>query len=118
MDKTILLMFICEYNSPYYKQSFDVLKTINFQTSIPTSKGGHNGLSIQVLLDLNIDKSLEFCNNIINLFPVKPLILISKVNVIMKQEPIGEWYNDDLVKNGRNFDDLYSNNKRGIFINK
>ena len=116
VKKTIMNIFICEYNSPHWEESISIFNSLNLPTSVPKSKGSHRGLSYQILLDVHIETAKELSNDILGKFPQEPLIVISEVNVQMKNEPIGWWQDNDLVKPGRYFDKLVSEGKRGIFI--
>jgi hypothetical protein len=42
-SKVILNMYICDYESPNWKDNVEILNSIEFPTSIPTSKGHHRG---------------------------------------------------------------------------
>jgi len=69
------------------------------------------------LLDTNIEESASFCKSLLDKFlPEIPLIVIAEVNVKIKNGPIGEWYDDDLVQPGRYFDKLVMQDKKGLFI--
>lgn len=114
--KVIFNMFICDYESPNWKENVEILRGINFPTSIEKSKGYHKGLSIQVLLDMDIQSAKEFSDEIINMFLDKPLIVIADVNVIMKKQPIGYYFDKDLWEPGRYFDKLIESGERGVFI--
>jgi hypothetical protein len=114
--KTIMNMFICYHESPNWYECVDIVNTIKFPTSVEISPAHHRGLGIQVLLDTNLEDSKKFCESIIDMFPEKPLIVLSEVNVVIKDEPIG-WYNDkDLTNPGRYFDKLVRENKKGIYV--
>ena len=115
-NKVIFNMFICDYESPNWKENVEILKSIDFQTSIEKSKGYHKGLAIQVLLDMDIQSAKEFSDEISNMFLDKPLIVIAEVNVIMKKQPIGYYFDKDLWEPGRYFDKLIESGERGVFI--
>jgi hypothetical protein len=115
--RTILNFFICHYGSTNWKKNVDILNNIDFPTSIDTSKGHHSGLAVQVLLDLDLDKAKEFSEHLLKLFEHEnPTIVISEVDVIMKNKPIGEYFDKDLWEPGRYFDKLVSEGMIGIFI--
>lgn len=114
--KTIMNLFVCDYDSPYWKESCEILDSLDFETSIPLSKGHYKGLSIQVLLDTNLEDSKKFVMEILEKFPEKPLCVLSDVRVIMKSNPIGRYFDNDLVGPGRYFDFLLSSGKRGLFV--
>jgi hypothetical protein len=115
-NKVIFNMFICDYESPKWKENVEILKRIDFPTSIEKSKGYHKGLSIQVLLDMDIQSAKEFSDEIFNMFLDKPLIVIAEVNVIMKKQPIGYYFDKDLWEPGRYFDKLIERGEGGVFI--
>jgi len=115
-DKVIFNMFICGRLVPNWEQNVEILKTIQFPTSVESSKGHHNGLAIQVLLDLDLKSAEEFSNEVISKLPDKPLIVIADVNVVMKKQPIGYYFDQDLWEPGRYFDKLVSQGKRGLYI--
>ena len=115
-SKVILNLYICGYESPNWKENVEILKSIDFPTSIEKSKGYHKGLSIQVLLDMDIQSAKEFSDEILNMFLDKPLIVIAEVNVIMKKQPIGYYFDKDLWEPGRYFDKLIEKGERGVFI--
>lgn len=120
MSKTIFNMFVCyriEGNKKWI-ECVNILNKIKFPTSIPTGMGHHLGLSIQVLLDTNIEDSFEFSKGVSKLFPDEPIIVIGEVNTPMTDDPIGQQYTDDLIGPGRMFDNLVKENKRGIYIFK
>lgn len=114
--KTIMNLFVCFYESPYWSQSVDILNSLELPTSIEISKGHHRGLAVQVLLDTNLEDSRNIAEEISKKFPEQPLIVLSEVDVIMKKMPIGHYYDDDLVEPGRYFDRLVRGRKSGIFI--
>jgi hypothetical protein len=123
--KTIMNMFICRYESPKgtyntnpnWAKCVETLRTIEFPTSFEISGAHYKGLGVQALLDTNIEESASFCKGLLDKFlPEIPLIVISEVNVKIKNEPIGEWYDDDLVQPGRYFDKLVMQDKKGLFI--
>jgi hypothetical protein len=117
-DKVIFNMFICRYESPNWKQNVEILRDIKFPTSIETSKGHHNGLAIQVLLDLDLESAEKFASEVSDKFLDKPLIVIANVSVAMKRQPIGYYFDKDLWEPGRYFDKLVREKKHGIFIYK
>ncbi len=117
-DKVIFNMFICKYKSPTWEENVNILKDIKFPTSIETSKGHHNGLAIQVLLDIDLESAKKFSEEISSKFKNVPLIVIAEVNVVMKKTPIGYYFDKDLWEPGRYFDKLVNENKTGIFIYK
>lgn len=117
-DKVIFNMFICHYKSPNWEQSVEILKSIQFPTSVETSKGHHSGLAIQVLLDLDLKSAEDFANEVISKFPETPLIVIAEVNVIMKKQPIGYYFDKDLWEPGRYFDKLVREGKTGLVVYK
>jgi hypothetical protein len=115
--KVIMNMFICEYSSPYWIQSVEILRTIDFPTSVRTSGAGHKGLGKQVLLDINLEESKQFAEKLLTMFPETPLIVLAEVDIRMEDhEHIGYWYQDCLVEPGRWFDELVRKGKRGLFI--
>lgn len=123
--KVIMNMFICrrEYPigtlnpNPNWAKCVDILHSIEFPTSFEISGAHHRGLAVQVLLDTNLEESASFCRELLDKFlPEVPLIVISEVNVEIKNSPIGEWYDDDLVQPGRYFDKLVSEGKTGLII--
>ena len=95
-DKVIFNMFICKYKSPTWEENVNILKDIKFPTSIETSKGHHNGLAIQVLLDIDLESAKKFSEEISSKFKNVPLIVIAEVNVVMKKTPIGYYFDKDL----------------------
>jgi hypothetical protein len=114
--KTIMNLFICFYESPYWEKSIEILRSLQLPTSIEVSKGHHRGLAVQVLLDTNLEDSKRIAEDVFKKFPEEPIIVLSEINVIMKKIPIGHYYDDDLVEPGRYFDQLVSQRKSGIFI--
>jgi hypothetical protein len=125
VKKTIMNMFICRYESPKgtyntnpnWAKCVETLRTIKFPTSVEISGAHYRGLAVQVLLDTNIEESASFCKGLLDKFlPEIPLIVISEVNVKIKNGPIGEWYDDDLVQPGRYFDKLVMKDKKGLFV--
>ena len=115
-SKVILNLYICGYESPNWKENVDILNSIKFPTSIPTSKGHHNGLAIQVLLDLNIEEAEEFSTGLLTTFKDDPTIVIAEVEVNMKNSPIGYYFDQDLWEPGRYFDNLIKKGKKGLYI--
>lgn len=118
-------MFICrrEYpigtsnSNPNWTKCVDILHSIKFPTSVEISGAHHRGLAVQVLLDTNLEDSASFCRELLDKFlPEVPLIVISEVNVEIKNSPIGKWYDDDLVQPGRYFDKLVTEGKTGLVI--
>mgnify|MGYP005615660543 FL=1 len=118
-------MFICRRESPIgtldknpnWSKCVEVLHSIKFPTSAEISGAHHRGLSVQVILDTNLEESASFCTNLLDKFlPEVPLIVISEVNVEIKDTPIGHWFDDDLVQPGRYFDKLVSEGKTGLVI--
>ena len=116
VKKTIMNIFICEYSHPLWEECVSIFKSLSFPTSVQISGAHHRGLSFQILLDINLEESIELSNNIINKFPQEPLIVISEVRVKMKDSPIGEYQDNDLVGPGRYFDQLVKECKTGLFI--
>lgn len=123
--KVIMNMFICrrEYpigtsnSNPNWTKCVDILHSIKFPTSVEISGAHHRGLAVQVLLDTNLEDSASFCRELLDKFlPEVPLIVISEVNVEIKNSPIGKWYDDDLVQPGRYFDKLVTEGKTGLVI--
>ena len=55
------------------------------------------------------------CNSLLS-NSIVPLIVISEVNVQIKDSPIGHWFDDDLVQPGRYFDKLVSEEVTGLVI--
>jgi hypothetical protein len=115
-SKVILNMYICDYESPNWKENVELLNSIEFPTSIPTSGGHHRGLAIQVLLDLNIEEAEEFATVLLTTFKDDPTIVIAEVEVKMKNSPIGYYFDQDLWEPGRYFDKLISQGKKGLYI--
>ncbi len=115
-SKVILNLYICGYESPNWKENVEILSSIKFPTSIPTSKGHHNGLAIQVLLDLNIEEAEEFATVLLTTFKDDPTIVIAEVEVNMKNSPIGYYFDQDLWDPGRYFDNLIKKSKKGLYI--
>jgi hypothetical protein len=60
----------------------------------------------------------EFSDEIVNMFLDKPLIVIAEVNVIMKKQPIGYYFDKDLWEPGRYFDKLIESGEGGVFMDK
>lgn len=123
--KIIMNMFICNRESPigtsntnqYWSKCVDILHSIKFPTSVEISGAHHRGLAVQVLLDTNLEESVSFCRGLLDKFlPEIPLIVISEVNVQIKDSPIGHWSDDDLVQPGRYFDKLVSEEQTGLVI--
>jgi hypothetical protein len=115
-SKVILNMYICDYESPNWKDNVEILNSIEFPTSIPTSKGHHRGLAIQVLLDLNIEEAKDYANSLLNKFKADPTIVIAQVDVNMKNSPIGYYFDKDLWEPGRYFDSLVKQGKVGLYV--
>jgi hypothetical protein len=116
LDKVIFNMFICNYQTPNWGRNVDILRDIKFPTSVETSKGHHLGLAIQVLLDLDLTSAKKFAEDVKSKFSDDVLIVLAEVNVQMKKQPIGYYFDRDLWEPGRYFDKLVSQNKTGIFI--
>jgi hypothetical protein len=116
LDKVIFNMFICNYESPNWKENVEILKSINFPTSIETSKGHHRGLAIQILLDLDLTSAKKFAEDVKSKFQDDVLIVLAEVNVQMKKQPIGYYFDKSLWEPGRYFDRLVRQDKAGIFI--
>lgn len=123
--KVIMNMFICSREdrigtlntNPNWSKCVDILHSIKFPTSVGISGAHHRGLAVQVLLDTNLEESVSFCRGLLDKFlPEIPLIVISEVNVQIKDSPIGHWSDDDLVQPGRYFDKLVSEEKTGLVI--
>jgi hypothetical protein len=115
-SKVILNMYICDYESPNWKDNVEILNSIEFPTSIPTSKGHHRGLAIQVLLDLNIEEAKDYANSLLTKFKADPTIVIAQVDVNMKNSPIGYYFDKDLWEPGRYFDSLVKQGKVGLYV--
>ena len=115
-SKVILNMYICGYESPNWKENVEILNSIEFPTSIPTSKGHHRGLAIQVLLDLNIEEAKDYANSLLTKFKDDSTIVIAQVDVKMKNSPIGYYFDKDLWEPGRYFDNLVKKRKVGLYI--
>ena len=115
-SKVILNMYICDYESPNWKDNVEILNSIEFPTSIPTSKGHNRGLAIQVLLDLNIEESKDYANSLLTKFKADPTIVIAQVDVKMKNSPIGYYFDKDLWEPGRYFDSLVKQGKVGLYV--
>ena len=115
-SKVILNMYICDYQSPNWKENVEILNSIEFPTSIPTSKGHHRGLAIQVLLDLNIKEAKDYANSLLTKFKADPTIVIAQVDVKMKNSPIGYYFDKDLWEPGRYFDNLVRQGKVGLYV--
>ena len=115
-SKVILNMYICDYESPNWKENVEILNSIEFPTSIPTSKGHHRGLAIQVLLDLNIEEAKDYANSLLTKFKADPTIVIAQVDVNMKNSPIGYYFDKDLWEPGRYFDSLVRQGKVGLYV--
>jgi hypothetical protein len=123
--KVIMNMFICRRESPIgssntnpnWSKCVEVLHSIKFPTSFGVSGASSRGLGVQALLDTNLEESASFCKGLLDKFlPEIPLIVISEVNVQIKNTPIGEWQDDDLVQPGRYFDKLVNEGKSGLVI--
>jgi hypothetical protein len=123
--KVIMNMFICRREfpigtlnpNPNWANCVEILRTIEFPTSFGISGASSRGLGVQALLDTNLEESASFCRVLLDKFlPEVPLIVISEVNVQLKNSPIGEWQDDDLVQPGRYFDKLVSEGKTGLVI--
>ena len=115
-SKVILNMYICDYQSPNWKENVEILNSIEFPTSIPTSKGHHRGLAIQVLLDLNIEEAKDYANSLLTKFKDDSTIVIAQVDVKMKNSPIGYYFDKDLWEPGRYFDNLVRQGKVGLYV--
>lgn len=125
VKKTLMNMFICgrEYPrgsmimNPNWGKCVEILDSIEFPTSVKVSPSSGLGLGVQVLLDINLEDSISFCEKLLTMFPPEePLIVLAEVNVTMKDDPIGWWYDDDLVQPGRYFDKLIKEGKTGLVI--
>jgi hypothetical protein len=116
LDKVIFNMFICKYGSSNWQENVEKLQDIKFPTSVETSKGHHKGLSIQVLLDLDLASAKKFAEDVRSKFNEDVLIVLAEVNIRMKKQPIGYYFDRDLWAPGRYFDKLVDENKTGIFI--
>jgi hypothetical protein len=126
MDKRVIMnMFICRREfpigtlnmNPNCIKCVEILRTIKFQTSVEISWASSRGLGVQALLDTNIEDSASFCRGLLDKFlPEVPLIVISEVNLQIKDSPIGHWQDDDLVQPGRYFDKLVSERVTGLLI--
>ena len=123
--KVIMNMFICRREfpigtsnmNPNWIKCVEILRTIKFPTSVEISRASSRGLGVQALLDTNIEDSASFCRGLLDKFlPEVPLIVISEVNVQIKDAPIGHWFDDDLVQPGRYFDKLVSEEVTGLVI--
>jgi hypothetical protein len=103
--------------NPNWSKCVEVLHSIKFPTSFGVSGASSRGLGVQALLDTNLEESASFCKGLLDKFlPEIPLIVISEVNVQIKNTPIGEWQDDDLVQPGRYFDKLVNEGKSGLVI--
>ena len=112
-------MFICNYKSSKWHDNVMRLRSIKFPTSVETSKGHHRGLSIQVLLDLDLISAKEFAEDIKSKFSDisdDVLIVLAEVNVQMKKQPIGYYFDKSLWKPGNYFDKLVHEDKTGVFF--
>lgn len=116
VKKTIMNIFICEYDYPLWEECVSIFKSLILPTSVKISGAHHRGLAFQILLDINLEETIELSNKIINKFPQEPLIVISEVRVKMKNSPIGLYQDGDLVGPGRYFDQLVKGGKTGLFI--
>jgi hypothetical protein len=123
--KVIMNMFICRHESPIgtsntnpnWSKCVEVLHSIKFPTSVEISGSSSRGLGVQALLDTNIEDSASFCRGLLDKFlPEVPLIVISEVNLQIKDSPIGHWQDDVLVQPGRYFDKLVSEGVTGLVI--
>ena len=114
--KTIMNIFLCNYESDFWEESISIFKSLSLPTSVQISGASHKGLAYQVLLDINLEDAKILANDIIEKFPETPLIVISEVMVKIKKTPIGQWQDDDLIEPGRYFDRLLSAGETGIFI--
>jgi hypothetical protein len=123
--KVIMNMFICRREfpigtsnmNPNWIKCVEILRTIKFPTSVEISGASSRGLAVQVLLDTNLEESISFCRGLLDKFlPEVPLIVISEVNLQIKDSPIGHWQDDDLVQPGRYFDKLVSEGVTGLVI--
>ena len=114
--KTIMNMFICEYGSPLWEECVSIFRSIDFPSSVPISGAHHRGLAFQILLDTGLEESVELAREIACRFPQEPCIVLSEAFVKMKDCPIGEYQDRDLVAPGRHFDRLVREGKTGIFI--
>jgi len=123
--KVIMNMFICRREfpigtsnmNPNWIKCVEILRTIKFPTSVEISRASSRGLGVQALLDTNIEDSASFCRGLLDKFlPEVPLIVISEVNLQIKDSPIGHWQDDDLVQPGRYFDRLVSEGETGLVI--
>lgn len=114
--KTIMNLFICEYESPNWNESIKIFNSLQLPTSVEISKGHHIGLAFQILLDTNIEQSEKLAKEILIKFPELPLIVISEVDIEMKEMPIGYYFDKSLWEPGRYFDKLVRDGKRGLFI--
>jgi len=109
-------MYICGRESSNWKENVEILNSIEFPTSIPTSGGHHRGLAIQVLLDLNIEEAKDYANSLLTKFKDYSTIVIAQVEVKMKNSPIGYYFDKDLWEPGRYFDNLVKQGKVGLYI--
>lgn len=109
-------IFLCRYNSTSWKYSLFTFHSLKFPTSVSISSGSNFGLGFQILLDTNLQDSINISKNIINKFSEKPCIVISKVVVNVKNKPIGEYNDHSLIKSGRYFGKLVSEGYKGIFV--
>jgi hypothetical protein len=123
--KVIMNMFICRREfpigtsnmNPNWVKCVEILRTIKFPTSVEISGASSRGLGVQALLDTNLEDSASFCKGLLDKFlPEVPLIIIAEINVKIKNSPIGEWQDDDLVQPGRYFDKLVNEGKTGLVI--
>ena len=95
----IFNMYVCDRKSPNWIECVKIIKNIHLPLATKSSGGHHRGLAIQALLNTDSIEDVKILSeNIINKFPEKPLIVISKCNVVLKSIPIGEYQDNSIVE--------------------
>lgn len=116
--KTLMNLYICDrgVNNDIWIKSTEIINNFNFPIWINPSFGHWKGYGMQIVLDANLKESIEISKNLINKLPITPLIVLYPINLNKSELPIGEYYDNQLIKPGRYFDKLIKENKKGIFI--
>jgi len=118
IKKGVLLnLFVCDYNDPEWINKVTQLNNIikELPNIVTPSKGHYKGLALQTILGVSLDDAKEIANNILEKLD-SSLVVLSEIEFIHKNIPIGHYQDDSLVKPGRYFDKLVKNDKKGLYI--
>lgn len=118
IKKGILLnIFVSDYNDPKWADRTNILKKIleELPNIVQPSMGHSKGLALQTILGVDIKEAKLLAESILKKLDGS-LIVLSEIEFENKNIPVGHMQDEGFIKQGRYFDKLAKENRKGIYI--